>query len=319
MRETGERFVVEMSQVDLAQWRKAHYNATVIALRLVHEDLLVMRVRPDQWPLPFEAAQYFTLGLGAWEQATPAAGSERESPRAEMVRRAYSLSCSVFDETGALRRPRDFDYLEFYVTQVHAHRAGRPSLSPRLFALTVGDRLHVGRRAHGEYTLKNVTLDDDVLLLGTGVGEAPHNTLAAELLARGQRGRVVCATCVRQRRDLAYLEVHRELERRFANYRYVALTTREPENVDAARPDYVGKQYLQSWVRSGGLERALGGSLAPERAHAFLCGNGDMIGAPPRHGAGHAAPGGMIVTLTQLGFRLDEPRRPGNVHYERFF
>jgi ferredoxin/flavodoxin---NADP+ reductase len=98
-------------------------------------------------------------------------------------------------------------------------------------------------------------------------------------------------------------------------------TTRESENVDPSRPDYVGKRYLQDLVRSGELERVGGAQLHPTHAHVFLCGNPTMIGATRRHdsAAPIALPGSMLDLLLQRGFQIDDPKQPGNVHFERYW
>src|SRR5690606_8327700 len=119
-----------------------------------------------------------------------------------------------------------------------------------------------------------------VVLAATGTGEAPHNAMAAELLGTGHRGRIVVVTTARMRKDLAYLPTHRRLEAQFANYRYLALTTREPENIDPQAPGYCGKRYLQDYFASGALEQDAGITLDPRSTHVYLCGNPQMIGAP---------------------------------------
>ena len=43
--------------------RRAYYNAHVLQIRRVHDDLMVLRVVPDQQLQPLVAGQYTTLGL----------------------------------------------------------------------------------------------------------------------------------------------------------------------------------------------------------------------------------------------------------------
>jgi ferredoxin--NADP+ reductase len=312
-----------LSKENAQQPPEGLYNASVVGCRDVHEDLRILRVQLDEGRLGFIAGQYTTLGLYV---GRPSAGDEGTSNRMatnspHLTKRAYSISCSMLNSDDELVTVSQCPYLEFYITQVHPQQDDRPHLSPRLFALTVGERLYVDRRAHGRYTLEPVKPDDTVILMATGTGEAPHNAMVAELLAGSHRGRIVCVTCVRYRRDLGYLAVHRQLERRYRLYRYVGLTTREPENVDANRPDYVGKQYLQDFVTTFELDARLGEKLDPTRTHVYLCGNPVMIGAPPRSaGAGQQPkPAGMIEALQRRGFRMDEPGRRGNIHFETFW
>jgi ferredoxin--NADP+ reductase len=227
----------------------------------------------------------------------------------------------MLDADGRVRPSREFPYLEFYVSLVPAH-GDRPALTPQLFALLPGDRLFVGRHAKGEYTLQGIEHDDDVIFIGTGTGEAPHNAMLAELLSRGHAGRVVVVTCVRRAPDLAYLDVHRELERRYSNYRYLALATREQPAANTESCGIVCGYRLQNYLLSGQLERDAGLRLDPAHAHVFLCGNPAMIGLPQ-----HMADGGlqfppekgMIELLSARGFSLDRPHARGNIHIERYW
>jgi len=301
------------------------YNAQVQHVRFVHDALMIVRVCPDAGIPKFQAGQYATLGLGVWE---PWVAHPDRSPvvvlktGGQLIRRAYSISCPLLNEQGGLVACRDLDSLEFYINEVAHLDDDPPRLTPRLFGLTEGSRLYLAPHMHGTYTLGPIGDADTVLLLATGTGEAPHNAMIAELLKRGHQGRILSAVCVRYRVDLGYLDVHRELERSFPNYRYLPLTTREPKNVDTGRRDYIGKQYLQTLVSSGRLEEELGHSLAPDHTHVFLCGNPDMIGLPPPARKGETSmpiPGGMVELLTSRGFQLDHPGARGTIHFEKYW
>jgi ferredoxin--NADP+ reductase len=264
------------------------------------------------------------MGLGNWEPRVPGCQDEHLGEKVvwRVLKRAYSFSCSILDEGGRLRRPDEFPYFEFYVVLVRQGEENPPGLTPRLFALAPGDRLFVGPKATGHYTLDRVQPDDDVILAATGTGEAPHNAMVAQLLSTGHRGRIVTVTCARQRRDLGYADVHRQLERAAANYRYLTLTTREPENLDDSHPDYEGRRYLQDYFAAGDFERDSGVELNPQRTQVFLCGNPAMIGAPKHDAQGDVcfpAPTGMIEILSRRGFHPDEKSQPGNVHYEKYW
>jgi ferredoxin--NADP+ reductase len=144
----------------------------------------------------------------------------------------------------------------------------------------------------------------------------------ARLLLAEHRGRIVNVTCARRHHDLAYLPVHRRLEWRFANYRYIGLTTREPENLVSTSPGYVGKRYLQDYFSSGDFERDTGLRLVPEQSHVFLCGSPEMIGAPLHsHDRGRRYPAtlGMVEVLERRGFEMDQPHQPGRVHWEHYW
>jgi ferredoxin--NADP+ reductase len=309
---------------EVSRLRQTHYNAHVVDRTDVHDELAILRVRPDHGITEFSPGQYSVMGLGRWEPRVPGCEEEHldENELRRIVKRAYSFSCTVLDGESCIRRPSEYPYFEFYVVLVRHGEENPPGLTPRLFALQPGDRLFVGPKATGHYTLANVQPDDDVILVATGTGEAPHNAMVAHLLSTGHRGRIVTVTCVRLRRDLGYLEVHRRLERSHTSYCHLPLTTRESENLDAAHPGFVGKKYLQHYFESGEFERDSGVPLDPQRTHVFLCGNPAMIGAPRADGNGglcFPTPEGMIEILARRGFRPDEKSRPGNIHYEKYW
>lgn len=301
------------------------YNAVVEQRIDVHEWLMVLRVRPDAGRPQFSPGQYTVLGLGAWEprvDGVPTDPAVQAAAKAPLVRRAYSISCPVLDADGKLIRCQDVPFLEFYIALVSRTSDHPPMLTPRLFAVQPGQRLFVGPHPHGKYTLDPVHSADDVVFICTGTGEAPHNAMIAELLARGHAGRIASVVCSRYRKDMAYITPHRELEQRYANYKYVTLTTREPENLDPAVPGYVGKQHLQDFVATGRLEAQLGYALRPETCHIYLCGNPAMIGFPHKAPDGHLMfpePPGLIELFAHRGFPFDTHDGGARIHFEKYW
>ncbi len=311
-----------MTPEQIAELRQKKYNATVVRLTKVHPDLMLLRVRPDFARPPHKAGQYTSLGLGYWEPRHPGCQEEQLQPgdEARLARRAYSISCGVLDDDGELLDIDRTDWLEFYIVLVRdSDRREAPALTPRLFMLREGDRLFLGEKITGHFTLDQVQPTDAVVFLSTGTGEAPHNYMLWELLRRGHAGRALSACCVRYRRDLAYLGTHEQLMQRYpGQYTYLPLTTREAENLGH-------KVYIQDLITSGDLERLLGAPLGAAHAHVFLCGNPKMIGVPTRDretGARvYPQPRGVIEILEHRGFRADQPavKLKGNVHYEEYW
>ena len=310
-----------MAPEPVAELRRKRYNATVAWLVKPHSDLLLMRVRPD-FPLPgHKPGQYSTLGLGFWEPRHPGCQEEHLQPgdEAKLARRAYSISCSILDEHGGLLDRSRADWLEFYVVLVReSDKAQAPALTPRLFLLKQGDRLFLGDKITGHFTLDPVQPSDTVLFLSTGTGEAPHNYMLWDLLRRGHTGRILAACCVRYRRDLAYLPTQEQLTRRYPNYTYLSLTTREAETV-------THKVYIQDLISSGQLEERLGQALDPARTHVYLCGNPKMIGVPTKDRVTgrmvYPQPPGVIEILERRGFQVDQHnvKFKGNIHFEEYW
>jgi ferredoxin--NADP+ reductase len=307
---------------EIADARQRRYNGTVTWLKKPHPELMIMRVRPDFPRPPHRAGQYCSLGLGNWEPRFPGCQAENLKPgdESKLVRRAYSISSSILDDAGNLLHVDKTDFLEFYITLVRegSDPSKPPALTPRLFLLREGDRLNIGEKITGHYTLEHVKPGDTVLFLGTGTGEAPHNYMTLELLRTGHSGKVLHACCVRLKNDLGYRAIHDQLVARYPNYLYLPLTTREPETVGQ-------KVYIQDLITSGQLEERLGEALDPSRTHVYLCGNPKMIGVPVKNretGAReYPKPTGVIEILEARGFQADNAtaKLKGNVHFEEYW
>ena len=299
---------------EFEQLRMQNYNATLSHIRAHNEDLWVMRVTPDQPIDPFLPGQYTTLALGYWEpRADDAHDNLKPDQDQKMARRSYSVSSSMIDEAGELLPPHTPD-VEFYIVKVKPGQEEIPALTPRLFMKDEGDRLYMGRKFTGHYTLEGVSPDDNIVFLSTGTGEAPQNAMIAELLRKGHEGHMLNVVCVRYRTDLAYTEQHAVLVDRYSNYKYVTITTREPENEGK-------KVYIQDLVTSSQIEKELGAPMDPDHTHVFLCGNPAMIGLPKWTDDGMVFPEtlGVCQQLHEKGFTIDHRKERGNVHYEEYW
>ncbi|MEM9564820.1 MAG: ferredoxin--NADP reductase [Actinomycetota bacterium] len=299
--------------------REEHYNATITTFEPTHSDLWVLRVRPDHGDTSHLPGQYASLGLGFWEERVDDAVDLGLDDRwTKLIRRSYSISHPIFDEHGYLARQVESDELEFYIVLVQPTPDNVPALTPRLARKRPGDRIYLGPKVAGRYTLASVTdPGSTVVFLSTGTGEAPHNAMITELFHKGHMGPIVSAVTVRRWADLGYLDKHRELERRYPNYRYLPLPTRESD---------VPKRYLQDLITDGDLADAVGGQFEPSRTHVFLCGNPAMIGLPeavegPDGTKTERFPvtTGVVELLSDRGFTLDRRGEPGNIHYEEYW
>lgn len=298
----------------IAELRAEHYNAVITHFEPAHSDLWVLRVRPDRGDTAYLAGQYASLGLGFWERRSDEVEDRDLDARWDkLIRRSYSISSRILDQQGYLADAHRSDELEFYIVLVRPDGHNVPALTPRLALKRPGDRIYLGPKVAGRYTLAAVTDPAaTVVFLGTGTGEAPHNSMVVELLRKGHMGPVVSAVSVRQWADLGYLEQHRALEARYPNYHYLPLPTREPD---------VAKRYLQDVLRGGELSSELGVALDPSAAHVFCCGNPAMIGLPTEtpDGLVYPEPEGVVAVLERMGFVLDRRGRPGNIHYEEYW
>ena len=290
------------------------YNATITWFRRVNPDLWIIRVRPDQRDSPLVPGQYATLGLGYWEPRVDGA-VDRMAGDERLVRRSYSISSRIFDSRGYLTDPVYEEHLEFYVVLVPPSPDRLPGLTPRLALKHEGDRIYLGPRMAGRYTLSAVTDPfSDVLFLATGTGEAPHNAMAVELLRRGHQGRVTSVVSVRYAADLGYVARHRALEERFPNYRYLPLVTRE----DA--PGTL-RMRIQQLIAEERLTEETGLELDSSHLRIFMCGNPAMIGVPEwlDDQPTFSKTLGVAQLLAERGFTLPRHGVKSNVHYEEYW
>jgi len=302
--EVGKR-----DQAAIAKLRSENYNATITHFEPAHSDLWVLRVRPDFGGSAFDPGQYASLGLGYWEPRIDDAEDPSLDDRwTKLIRRSYSISSRMLDDVGYLSDDRAGHELEFYIVKVPATPERVPGLTPRLALKRPGDRIYLGPKVAGRYTLAPVTDPASIVVfLATGTGEAPHNSMVIELLRKGHYGPIVSVVSVRYWDDLGYLDEHQDLAQRYANYYYIPVPTREAD---------IPKRYVQDVIRDGDLER-LGIVLDPTATNVFLCGNPAMIGIPNEDV--FPEPTGVVEILTEMGLTLDRRHQPGNIHVEEYW
>jgi ferredoxin--NADP+ reductase len=296
----------------------AEYNATVSSRVEVAPGLVIMRIIPDKLPFEFKAGQYVVLGLKASEPRidesekdapavllAPEAGAVTGTPESQesvesqaasvaraaaepdrMIRRAYSIASES----------RSDEYLEFYLTVVMSGE-----LTPRLFNLKIKDRIYVGPKAVGVFTLDKAP-GKHILMIGTGTGLAPYMSMLRSELACDTSRQFVVVHGARFSWDLGYRTELTGLARHCGNFHYVPVITRPKEDVT-----WKGRSgYLQNVVASGAIEEETGLALTPENFDIFLCGNPGMIET-------------VIEWAEARGFVRDKGHDLGTLHTEEYW
>ena len=265
-------------------------NAVVAQRVEISPGLIILRVVPDGWDLPdFEPGQYGVLALPGAAPRYPGTGDE-ESERApdKLIKRAYSIASSSVAK----------EYIEFYVALVPSG-----ALTPRLFALGVGDRVWLGPKIKGMFTLDDVPEDKDVVLVSTGTGLAPYMSMLRSKLPCGSDRRFAVLHGARHSWDLGYRAELMMLTRVCPNFAYVPIISRPGEEAAG----WSGESgYVQDLWSRGALEAAWGRAPDPETTHVFLCGNPSMI----EH---------MVESLAGEGYVEHTRKTPGQVHVERYW
>ena len=255
----------------------AELNAIVVQRIEVAPGLIVLRVAPDGWRYPvFEPGQFAVLWLP---------GPEEEG--AKPVKRAYSIASAPTD-----------DAVELYVALVPDGR-----LTPRLFALGIGDRVGLGVKPSGKFTLEGIPDRRRIVLVSTGTGLAPYMSMLRSDRLGGPGRRYLVLHGVRQSCDLGYRAELQAMARFSPAIDYLPIVSR-PAGEPVPWPGLTG--HVQAAWTGGAIALALGTPPSPDDTSIFLCGNPAMIES-------------MVELLATEGYREHKKTAPGQVHVERYW
>jgi len=262
-------------------------NCVITNIIQVSPIMKIIRVKPIDWDLPeYKAGQFVALGLfGAATKCEEATEEFKEQEDDKLIRRAYSIASSSTQE-----------YVEFYITLVHSG-----SLTPRVFALNIGDKIWMGKKAVGMFTIDQIDPEQNVVLVATGTGVAPYmSMLRSNALSR--KGKVMVIHGASNSWDLGYSSELSLLETMFPNFSYYPTVTM-PEKEPAG---WLGDtRFIQDIWEAEVVEKKWGFKPNAENTHVFLCGNPNMTN-------------GMTEALEKEGFKEHKKREAGQIHVEKF-
>lgn len=247
----------------------------------------IIKVNPIDWKLPdFEAGQFIALGLTPDAPRCAAATDEFEPPKPDkLLKRAYSIASSSTEDT-----------IEFYITLVHSGQ-----LTPRIFELGIGDKIWMGKKAVGMFTLDQISAERNVILIATGTGVAPYmSMLRSNALKR--TGKIIVLHGAANSWDLGYSSELKLLSSMFGDFYYHPTITepdKEPSGWDG------DTRFIGEIWESGLIDEIAGSKPLPENTDIFLCGNPKMVD-------------GMKELLYSDGFKDHKRREPGQIHAEEF-
>ncbi|MFN8389105.1 MAG: ferredoxin--NADP reductase [Bdellovibrionota bacterium] len=251
-------------------------NAILTSREDINDELAVFRVRSESGaPLLYVPGQYAELALPVPEGST-------EKPE----RRSYSIASA----------PKNGGDLEFYIVRVNGGY-----LTPRLWDMRPGDRIWLGPKIKGKFTLDETPAGADLIMIATGTGLAPFLSMLREHREDPRWRNVALIHGARFERDLGY---RAELERYQAEhpwFHYIPSLTRDLENETWTGP----RGRVQSLFTSGLVESKIG-ALTKESSHFLLCGNPQMIDD-------------VQALLEGRGFAIHKKKAPGNIHVERYW
>ncbi len=238
-------------------------KAKVIYTNLLKEDLVVIRILPDEGMPDYITGQFLTIGV-----IVP-------TENYKLVRRAYSIAS----------HPENRDYFEFVIRWVRNPLPGR--VTTMLFHASEGDEVKLG------YPTGNALLINDklpngekdnrrIVCVGGGTGLAPFIAYANHLHDVGDKRQVVVLHGASYVDELSYKKMLTDLEddsiRRGKDkwdFKYRAAISRPKEYFNRSWSGHVGR--VESFFKEGKdglspLDELVGEKVTPENTSIYICG-----------------------------------------------
>ncbi|MFQ6609988.1 MAG: ferredoxin--NADP reductase [Fidelibacterota bacterium] len=266
------------------------YNAYISQKINVSPEIIILRIVPDGWELPdFKPGQYAVLGLPGSTPRIEFSDPEDTLPDPEkFILRAYSVASAS----------RQKEYLELYITLV---RSG--ALTPRLFSLNPGDKIHLAPKIKGVFTIDDLPSNLNLILMGTGTGLAPYMSMIRTGIKTGGDRKIAVIHGARHSWDLGYRSELMTIRNITGNFTYIPIISRPQLEVVpwSGETGYV----QQVWDREL-IEKDWGFKPTPENTHIFLCGNPGMITS-------------AVEIFGKSGFKEHSKKSPGEIHLEKYW
>ena len=239
-------------------------KATITYVQLLKEDLVVIRLVPNDGPVPeYEAGQFITLGIS------------NPNEDGKIVRRAYSIAS----------HPENRDYIELVIRWVRKPLPGR--LTTQLFNTKEGGEI-LWLNPTGKALKINDTMPDGspdtrrIICIGGGTGIAPFVSFAQHLHAIGDKREIIVLHGASYVDELSYKDLLTELEydsikrgKNEWNFTYRAAISRPQEWFNRSWSGQVGR--VETFLRPrdddvSPLEDLIGDKITKENTIFYVCG-----------------------------------------------
>ncbi len=238
-------------------------KAKVVYTQLLKEDLVIIRIVPDEGMPEYKTGQFLTIGVPV------------PTENFKLVRRAYSIAS----------HPENRDYFEFVIRWVRNPLPGR--VTTMLFYASEGDEVKLG------YPTGNALLINDklpngkkdnrrIVCVGGGTGLAPFIAFANHLHDVGDKREVVVLHGASYVDELSYRTLLTDLENESIkrgrdewNFKYRAAISRPKEFFNRSWNGHVGRvESFFKEAKSGlsPLDELVGEKITPENTYIYICG-----------------------------------------------
>ena len=239
-------------------------KATITYLELLREDLVIIRIVPEDGVIPeYTTGQFLTIGMNI------------PSENYKLVRRAYSIAS----------HPENRKYFEFVIRWVRKPLPGR--VTTELFYASEGDTVYLGMPTGNALTIDDKLPDGRpdnrrIICVGGGTGIAPFVAFADHLHDTGDKREVIVLHGASYVDELSYKDHFTALEyeseergRDQWNFRYRAAISRPKEKFNRTWTGQTGR--VESFFKPGKdgrspIEEIVGAELTPENTMIYICG-----------------------------------------------
>jgi len=256
------------SNIFIQSHKKACYmvsemKARVVYRELLKEDLVIIRLVPENGMPVYQTGQFLTIGL-----PIPA--------EKKIVRRAYSIASHAENR----------DYFEFVIRWVRKPLPGR--VTTELFYLSVGDEVYLGDPTGAALQISNKLHNGKkdnrrVICVGGGTGLAPFIAFAKHFHDINDKREVIILHGASYVDELSYKQLLTDLENESEkrgrdqwNFRYRAAISRPKEFFNRTWGGHVGRveSFFKLNKKTGlsPVEEMVGGEITPENSIIYICG-----------------------------------------------
>ena len=239
-------------------------KATITYIQLLKEDLMIMRLVPNDGQVPeYKAGQFITIGL-----PNPVEDNK-------IVRRAYSIAS----------HPENRKYIELVIRWVRKPIPGR--LTTQLFNAKVGDEISwikpTGAALNINEKMPDGSKDERrIICIGGGTGLAPFVSFAQHLHDAGDKREIVVLHGASYVDELSYKDLLTDLEMDSLdrgkdqwNFKYRATISRPQEWFNRSWGGQTGRVETFLRPRDGGmspLEELIGDKITKDNTIFYVCG-----------------------------------------------